>query len=67
MSKPSIELISNESGDWSILRMNLGEDFEYSGHNIHEGVWIKLLEKLGYEVQVKEVNDEEMENMCWLR
>ena len=61
--KPLIELISNESGDWSILRMNLGEDIDYAGHGIPNSVWVKLLEKLGYKVQVKEISDEEMEEL----
>jgi hypothetical protein len=61
MSKPLIELITCESGDWEVLRMNLGEDFEYSGHDIPDGVWIKLLRTLEYDVEEKEISDEDME------
>ena len=43
MSKPLIELIDCESGDWSVLRMNYGEDFDYSGHSIPDFKWVELL------------------------
>ena len=59
--KPFIELILPESGDWEVLRMNFGEDFKYEGHSIPNGAWIKLLEILGYEVEVKCISDEDME------
>lgn len=62
MSKPLIELITCDSGDWEILRMNLGEDFAYEGHSIPNGVWIKLLEQLGYMVETNCISDENMEN-----
>jgi len=62
MSKPLIELIFPESGDWEVLRMNLGEDFKHEGHSIPNGAWIKLLEILGYEVEVKYISDEDMEH-----
>lgn len=61
MSKPLIELITCESGDWEVLRMDLGESFEFGNHSIPNGVWIKLLEKLGYEVKQKKISDEDME------
>lgn len=61
MSKPLIELITNESGDWEILRMDLGEDFEHRGHSTPNHVWIKLLKRLGYEVDQIEISDEDME------
>jgi len=32
--KPFIELILPESGDWEVLRMNLGEDYKCEGHSI---------------------------------
>lgn len=60
MSKPLIELITCDSGDWEILRMNLGEDFKESGHRIYNGNWINLLKILGYEVIEKEISDEDM-------
>ena len=62
MSKPLIELIVSESGDWEVLRMNLGEEFKHEGHSISNHGWIGLLEVLGYEVDVREIFDEDMEN-----
>ena len=61
MSKPLIELITCESGDWSVLRVNFGENFEYQGHNIPDFKWVELLELLEYEVDCKEISDEDME------
>lgn len=61
MSKPLIEFIICESGDWEILRMNLGEDFNHGFHSIPNGSWICLLEVLGYEVEIKCISDEDME------
>jgi hypothetical protein len=46
MSKPLIELITCESGDWNVLRVNLGEDFEFQGHSIPDFEWIKLVNLL---------------------
>lgn len=62
MTKPLIELIVCESGDWKVLRVNLGEDFEFQGHSIPNHEWIRLLKLLGYEVEVREISDEDMEN-----
>lgn len=59
--KDLIELINCESGDWEVLRVNLGEDFEYSGHSIPNHEWIRLLKMLGYEVEIKTISDEDME------
>ena len=61
MSKPIIELISNESGDWEILRMNFGEDFEFANHSISNYAWIELLDRLGFKVEQIEISDEDME------
>ena len=61
MSKPLIELITCESGDWEVLRVDFGENFEASGHSISNYDWIELLEKLGYEVEQKEISNEDME------
>ena len=61
MSKPLIELITCESGDWEVLRMNLGEDFNWGGHSISNQGWKLLLERLGYEVETKCISDEDME------
>ena len=62
MTKPLIELISCASGEWEILRMNLGEDYESQGHSMSNREWIYLLKLLGYEVEVREISDEDMEN-----
>jgi len=61
MSKPLIELINCESGDWEVLRMNLGEDYKYEGHSIPDFAWIKILKKLGFTVIEKSISDEDME------
>ena len=61
MGKPLIEVFTCESGDWQVLRMNLGEDFEYSGHSIPTNTWIHLLKVLGYKVEEKILSDEDME------
>lgn len=61
MSKPLIELITCESGDWNVLRVNYGEDFEVEGHSISSYTWVGLLEFLGYKVEVKEISDKDME------
>lgn len=61
MSKPLIELITCESGEWEILRVNLGEDFKASGHSIYNGEWIALLKVLGFDVEEKCITDENME------
>lgn len=62
MSKSLIELIENESGDWQVLRMDLGDSFEFQGHSITNHEWIKLLYLLGYEVKRIEISDEDMED-----
>jgi len=61
MSKTFIELITCNAGDWSVLRLNLGEDYEFQGHSIPDHEWIKLLKLLGYEVEEREISDEDME------
>ena len=61
MTKPLIELIICESGDWSVLRMNLGEDFHSEGHSIPDSTWINLIEKLGFKIDKKYISDEDME------
>ncbi len=61
MSKPLIELITCETGDWEVLRVNNGEDFEVEGHSISNFTWIKLLELLGHKVEEIAISDEDME------
>ena len=61
MSKPLIELITCNAGDWEILRVNLGEDFEFQGHTIPNHEWIRLIKLLGYKVEERIIRDEDME------
>lgn len=61
MSKPYIELITCESGDRSVLKVNCGEDFFYEGHSIPDFKWIKLLELLGHTVDHQIISDRNME------
>ncbi len=60
MASNKIKIITNESGDWEIVRY---EDFEESGHRLDIWDYKKLLEFLGYEVDVEEISDEEMERI----
>ena len=61
VTKDKIKLTTNESGDWAILKY---KDFKREGHQIREYDWMDLLKYLGYEVEEKEISDEEMEDMC---
>lgn len=61
MVRPTIELITCQSGDWEVLRIS-GDDFEQEGHSVSNTDWIRLLNYLGYEVKTKCISDEEMEN-----
>lgn len=54
-----ITITTNESGDWSILQY--GDEFETSDHSLSNWDWLMLLRQLGYEVEVIEVSNEEME------
>lgn len=56
MSK--IKLLTCESGDWQVLKCN---EFKVSNHSITYFDWINLLKYLGYEVDVVELSDDEME------
>jgi len=60
-TKPYIKLTTCDAGDWSILEINEGETYSYSGHDISEDAWIKILNILGYEVETECISDEEME------
>lgn len=60
MASNKIKIITNESGDWEIARY---EDFEALGHRLDIWDYKKLLEFLGYEVEVEEISDEEMEKI----
>lgn len=60
MEDNKISIITCESGDWTILRY---EDFERSRHRIELEDIEDLLKYLGYEVEYKEISDEEMEEL----
>ena len=60
MASNKIKIITNESGDWEIVRY---EDFEASGHRLDIWDYRNLLEFLGYQVEVSEISDEEMEQI----
>lgn len=60
MANNKIKIITNESGDWEILQY---EDFEASGHRLDIWDYRNLLEFLGYQVEVSEISDEEMEQI----
>lgn len=58
--KDFIKLITCESGDWQILKVN-GVEFA-SGHDIPDYKWIELLSKhYGCETEIECISDEEME------
>lgn len=63
MSKPIIEFITCESGDWDVLRIKIDDvDQEYSGHSIYSCTWLEILrDYLGCEVITKVISDEDME------
>lgn len=56
-----IELITSESGDWAVLRLN--GDIYADGHSISDDTWLDLIEEVGNNVTTgkKEVSDEDME------
>ena len=60
MSRPRVKIISNESGDWEILRC---DEFEASGHRLSSYDYKELLEYLGYDCDIEEISDEEMEEI----
>lgn len=60
MARPRVQIISNESGDWEILRC---DEFEVSGHSLGKYDYKELLEYLGYDCDIEEISDEEMEEM----
>ena len=60
MASNKIKFTTNESNDYAILQY---EDFFREGHTIDEFDWMDLVKYLGYEVEHKEISDEEMERM----
>ncbi len=55
-----VEIISNASGDWTVVKLN--DRVFTSGHGISKWDMIDLLETMGHEVTDKEISDEEMES-----
>ena len=64
MSRPRIKIILNESCDWEILRC---DEFEASGHRLSSYDYKELLEYLGYDCDIEEIYDEEMEKISQLK
>lgn len=61
MASNKIQITTNESEDYTVLHY---EDFFREGHRITNDDWMDLLKYLGYEVECKEISDEEMEKLC---
>lgn len=61
VAKRKIEFITCESGDWEVIRINGGRDFNDEGHSLRLMHFKRLLEYLGFEVEERELTDEEME------
>lgn len=59
--KNKIQITTNESDGYTVLHY---EDFFREGHRIDNDDWMDLLKYLGYEVECKEISDEEMEKLC---
>lgn len=55
-----VEVITSESGDWVIIKLN-GEIVE-EGHSIPTNGWLSLLERLDVKTSMKEISDEAMES-----
>ena len=60
MSRPRVKIILNESGDWEILQC---DEFEASSHRLSNYDYKELLEYLGYDCDIEEISDEEMEKI----
>lgn len=60
MSRPRVQIISNESGDYETLRC---DEFETSGHSLSKYDYQELLEYLGYDCDIEDISDEEMEEI----
>lgn len=56
MKKNKIEYITNESGDWCVLKLN-GEVFD-EGHSISGHSWVELLRELNFTVDEIELSDD---------
>lgn len=50
MSRPIIQIVTNESGDWEILKC---DEFKTSGHRLDKYNYKELLEYLGYNCNIE--------------
>lgn len=57
-----IEVISNTSGDWLIVKVN--DEEWHSGHDIPPYVFLQLFEEIGVQTGEKWISDEDMEEIC---
>lgn len=62
MQKHKIELITNESGDWIILKLN--DEYFAEGRSIYKSEWVNLIKEINPNIQIKQIRitDEQMEN-----
>lgn len=56
-----IKIITNESGDWSILK---ADGFTRSDHSLGVQEFVDLLNYLGYDVEREVITDEMMEELA---
>ena len=49
--KNKIELITNESGDWIILKLN--DEFFAEGHSISKSEQLNLIREINPDIQIK--------------
>lgn len=59
MSKPQIELITSNSGDWEVLKID--SEIFAENHRLSSYDWVRFLDKLGYKIEEIEISDEDME------
>lgn len=56
-----VELISSESDDWKVLKVN--GTVKYEGHSVPDFIWLQVISNLGeIETIDREISDEDMEN-----
>ena len=58
MGKAQIELITCDSGDWEVLKID-GKIFA-EGHRLSSYDWVRFLNKLGHKVEEIEISDEDL-------
>ena len=57
MSK--VELITNESGDWSVLKKD--DKIVFQDHSIPDYIWLALIASFNVETFENTISDEDME------